>query len=142
MPHIGKFLHDFGLRKVLDWDVWSADIPKVATLPEANLITSENAYGGHFPVLDIDLPCLLLQSSNYNTHLLIKKSITKEQLDKLLSVMVEVGIMQQGNLNAFRLRGFVGVRVPWEAKNVGDRESSDCDEAKQVPEPTVEGQPT
>lgn len=69
----------------------------------ANLVSSQVFYDGqgdqtyHYPILDIDLPVEVLNSTTPgHHHLFIKKLLTDKQYDKLLRVLVEVGIVQQG----------------------------------------------
>lgn len=84
---------------------------------EATLVTSRIAdpWGGdwHMPVIDIDLPCAWVPSTDPDHgHLFINKSMTREALMKLLTVMEEVGIVQAGYVRAARARGYSAVRMP------------------------------
>lgn len=63
---------------------------------EANLVSSECMDGTHAPALDIDLPCRLVESGTPgHFHLYIDKVMTWAEYQKLLSVLVEVGIVEE-----------------------------------------------
>lgn len=54
----------------------------------------------HAPALDIDLPCTLIESSTKgHYHLYIDKVMPWADYEKLLTVMTEVGIIEEGFLN-------------------------------------------
>lgn len=104
------------------------DLAEGATLPdpldwcneaEATLVTSRIADpfdpkgDWHMPVIDIDLPCAWVPSTDpSHGHLFINKSMTREDFLKLLAVMEEVGLVQTGYLRAARARGYSAVRMP------------------------------
>lgn len=76
-------------------------------------------YGGgdpefHKPVLDIDHRCLLLDSSTPgHHHLIIDVEIEWEKYEKLLTVLAECGIIQEGYAGASIERHGSYIRVPW-----------------------------
>lgn len=80
----------------------------------ANLITSLSDDGtGHYPVLDLDINCGLVPSSGPNKwHFYIDKKMPWEDYVKLLKVMAEVGILEQGFVDASINRGYSAVRKP------------------------------
>ena len=98
----------------------------IAPVQNADVLTSEVAdqlgdegrpNGMHKPVLDLDFPAKLLDSSTPgHHHLLIDKEMSWEQYVKMLDVLAEVGILQQGYVNASKERKFTCVRLPWVKK--------------------------
>lgn len=98
---------------------------------EANLVSSElyNLEGtepGCFqkPVIDIDLPCRLVESSTPgHFHLYIDSLVDKEKYFAMLDAMAAAGVVEKFYAEAARLRGATFVRVPWVKKS-----SEPCDE--------------
>ncbi len=139
--HIGKFLilGVWTLRRVV-FSNW-ADRGEVVrslhvemaggdneSLAKANVISSEQydqnrEVIAHRPVLDLDMECVLFESTGGNSHLLINKDLSTEQYDKLLQVLVEVGLYNKGCYAAWKARGFTAVRVPWCLKSPSDPHS-------------------
>lgn len=71
----------------------------------------------HRPVLDIDLPLWVSESTTPNHyHLIIDKEMTWTQYKKLLDVMEEVGILEPGFVSAAEARGASWIRTPWTIK--------------------------
>jgi hypothetical protein len=96
----------------------------VVDVARANSITSRTVTSLlaptaiHKPVLDIDFPATLVESSTPgHHHLYIDKELTWEQYTKLLEVMVEVGLLQRGYVDAAIARGYTTVRLPWVKKD-------------------------
>jgi len=90
--------------------------------PEANLLSSECTgewnTGMHMPTLDMDVPCTLIPSSTEgHFHLLIDVPMSWEQYTRLLDVMWEVGILQEGFVRLMTARGATFVRKPGVRKN-------------------------
>lgn len=81
-----------------------------------NLITSRSDdlnNTSHYPVIDFDFGLRLLPSSTPgHFHLYIDKGLSWEDYKKLLKVLVEVGLVQEGYLGASLQRGFTAVRLP------------------------------
>lgn len=104
--------------------------PTVETPDRGTVVTSEVAdrenrwiavKGLHKPVLDIDLPVIVLPSSTEgHHHLFIDKVLTWEQYVELLDVLVKVGIVQEGFRNASVSRKHTAVRLPWIKKESND----------------------
>lgn len=70
--------------------------------------------GMHYPVIDIDHPVRVVPSSTAgHGHLYIDVPLAAADYAKLLAVMVEVGLVEQGFVNRFRSDGFTAVRLPW-----------------------------
>lgn len=68
----------------------------------------------HRVVLDIDWQAELVPSTTPgHYHLYINKAMTWDQYVKLLDVMAEVGLLQQGYVTASKVRKATMVRLPW-----------------------------
>jgi hypothetical protein len=71
----------------------------------------------HTPVLDIDVPAQLVQSSTPGKHhLYIDAPMTWDTYVKLLDAMQAAGILEPGYVSASKERGFTAVRLPWVSK--------------------------
>ena len=71
----------------------------------------------HMPVIDLDIQATLIPSSSIgHSHLYIDVPMSFENYIKLLTVMVEVGIVQEGYLKAAQKRGYGTLRLPWVLK--------------------------
>ena len=96
----------------------------VTSLSEANVFSSEieGLFGAsrHYPALDIDMPAFLTPSSSRDhSHLVIRKLMTWQQYAKLLGVLAEVGIIQEGFYKAALRRQATFLRLPWIKKTTG-----------------------
>jgi hypothetical protein len=85
--------------------------------PEAVLVSSEVLHPGpenlHAPTLDIDLPCMLVESSTPgHYHLYIDKAMPWEDYARLLNVLADVGIIERGYADASLRRGASFLRRP------------------------------
>ena len=107
------------------------DEPVVAEVEEANVITSvieaklpeflydeeQEFVGGacqHAPVLDLDIPCILLPSTTPgHHHLIIDHPMDWGQYLNLMAAMVHAGILEQGYFEATKARGYSSIRLPW-----------------------------
>lgn len=90
----------------------------------ANVTTSLTADNVlmHNVVIDLDLPAKLVESSTPgHHHLYIDKPMSKTDYFKLLTVMVEVGLIEPGYLGASEKRGYTAVRLPWVKKTEEER---------------------
>jgi hypothetical protein len=94
------------------------------TSDAANLITSkvrlgtdvESAFGTtlHKPVIDIDLPVKVVESSTPgHHHLYIDKAMSWEKYRHLLEALAVAGLVEPGYVNASIDRGYSAVRLPW-----------------------------
>lgn len=105
---------------------------EVADLDTANIITSEvhGKPGRHKPVLDIDLPVKLIPSTTEgHFHLMIDKEMDWEDYQRLLWVLADIGIVEEGYASASDERGYTAVRLPWISKD-DDREMDEPDECR------------
>lgn len=89
---------------------------EVNTVTYSNLIASETTNGKHRPVLDIDFAARLLPSKTEGHFHLYLDGIELEwgDYEKLLNVLAEVGILEEGYVNASIERGMTRVRTPQE----------------------------
>lgn len=72
----------------------------------------------HRPVIDIDHRAVVVESSTGgHSHLYIDLMMPWGDYLKLLDVMVEVGLVEPGYVNASRARGYTAVRLPWVSKH-------------------------
>lgn len=70
--------------------------------------------GTHKPVLDIDMPVKIFESTTPgHFHLFIDKEMSWEDYCKLMNVMAEVGILEQGYVKASIARQYSAIRLPW-----------------------------
>lgn len=71
--------------------------PGTKPKPEANLISSLTEQGTQAPAIDIDLPVHAIPSSTPgHFHLYFEKEMSWPEYEKLLRVMVEVGLVEKG----------------------------------------------
>jgi hypothetical protein len=88
--------------------------------PKANLVTSildgerpGSDVAWHAPVIDLDMPCELLESSTKgHYHLLIDKPMQWADYKKLLTALLEVGIIEKGWYDSALALKASSVRMP------------------------------
>lgn len=83
---------------------------------DANIICSDVADrpGYHKIVLDIDLPVKALGSSTPgHSHLYIDKEVPWEDYLRLLWVMADIGLVEEGFAHLTQERGYSALRLPW-----------------------------
>lgn len=95
---------------------WTPAKPYAAsTLEDATLIGSLTKAGSkwHFPVIDIDHPCKLVESSTRgHFHLYVDKEVTWERYKMILLSLVDAGIVERGYYEASVQHGQTFVRKP------------------------------
>lgn len=96
---------------------------------DANLITSKVQNSSmvgldgklqptHTPVLDIDIPCVYMPSSTEgHGHLYFQTVIPWDKYVRLLTVMGECGILEEGFVSASIAKEFTALRLPHIKKN-------------------------
>ena len=101
------------------------------SLDSANVVSSIDSVDTerHWPVLDIDVPALLIPSSTPgHSHLYIDVSVPAEAYWRMCDAMAEAGILQPGYVSACRSRGYTSVRLPWVTKEAPEvKEVATCD---------------
>ena len=129
LPLVGQRLAwvDFRHGGSSDDDVQDKAVTMDAPVEEANVMTSlvdvgsrdvEEYLDVHRPVIDIDHAVRVIPSSTGgHSHLFIDVTLTWGDYLKLLDVLVEIGIVQPGYVNASRARGYTAVRLPWVSKH-------------------------
>ena len=107
-------------KALLEQDDYTADTQArvvVTDIAEANVISSLIPMIGtkrHYPVLDIDVPAVLVPSSTPgHSHLYIDQSVDDEDYWVLCEALAKVGILQPGYVSASKERGYTSVRLPW-----------------------------
>jgi hypothetical protein len=119
------------LYRVINWRT-SSDDPEAGrgdvaegSLDHADIVSSEirDGYASpwaseqmHTPVLDLDVPCELVRSTNGNAHLFIDVDVPWSAYLDLLHALANCGIIEPGYLGASEARGFTAVRLPWVPK--------------------------
>ena len=100
-------------------------------IAEANVSTSKVIGSDkHKILLDIDLPCKLIESSTPgHFHLYIDHEIELYQLKSLLFTLANIGVIEEGYAGASVARGYTSLRLPWVKKeedpNPGNEAVSD-----------------
>jgi len=107
-------------QKNLDSGTYStADEPVVAHPDSANLIGSSYGLVEHLPVIDIDVPCVLVESSTPgHYHLYIDHPVVDELYWQMLEAMAAAGVVQKAYVGVSKRRGQTFVRVPGLKKRV------------------------
>lgn len=136
---IGTLNHKLGKADLSQG--YGVDSAEVTSLDEANVLhslvdaTNESGDVLHSPVLDLDVPAFLVPSSTPgHSHLVIDVPMTWDDYDQLLSVLAEVGIIEEGYYRASDRRGYSSIRLPWVKKEPSTAEKETQPEAeKEVP---------
>ena len=86
---------------------------------DANLISSENAHGTHYLMLDLDHDHWYHESSTQgHGHLVIRKELELYQLIEIVNVLVRHGVLQEGIKMQLDDRGCLTLRMPGMKKDV------------------------
>lgn len=87
---------------------------------KANAMCSdlENYDDSHFLILDIDFPVEILKSSSGNNHLIFGKIMSTEDMNKVLTVMVETGLLQKTWVDNAIENGYAALRAPGVKKHI------------------------
>ena len=104
-------------------DEYDGDNERTDDLTQAEVVLSavEHTEGSfpyqHRPILDIDFPVVVLPSSTEgHHHLYLDKKMSWTNYAKLLKVLAEVGIIEEGYHKASIARQHTSVRLPWVKK--------------------------
>ena len=128
-----KFLSLLGRLKTWKLDKFPVNYGpnRVPVMPEpaalldgANLVSSirKDTLPGeegdrHAVLLDLDVPAFLIPSSTPgHSHLYINKALEQDKYFKLLDVLAECGILEQGYVDASKSQGGTFLRLPWVKK--------------------------
>ena len=92
-------------------------------LDQANVVSSlqsgtePGSRAQHYPVLDLDLPAVLVPSPTPgHSHLYIDLPIPDDTYWRLCDALVDAGVLQEGYVSACKSRGYTSVRLPWVRK--------------------------
>lgn len=78
---------------------------------QANLVSSLTENGTHAPVLDLDFPARLVESSTPgHFHLYLEREMDWDTYSELLAALANAGILEQGYVRAMLSRGATYVR--------------------------------
>jgi len=84
----------------------------------ATAVTSELPDGMHMPVIDIDLECMLIPSTQEgHFHLYINKPMEWEKFTAILEALEDAGVIGPGYLRYTKKRGYATVRYPGVTKH-------------------------
>ena len=84
----------------------------------ATAVTSELPDGRHMPVIDIDLECMLIPSTQEgHFHLYINKPMEWEKFTAILEALEAAGVIGPGYLRYTKKRGYATVRYPGVTKH-------------------------
>jgi len=85
----------------------------------ATMVTSRlDGTSMHMPVIDIDLPCMLVPSSAPgHFHLYIEKQMSWEKFVAMLEAMEAAGVVGKGYVSYTKRRGYATVRYPGVTKD-------------------------
>ena len=120
---------------VSQWDDYQAQGEErilVDNINEANVINSlcvgskpGQIRGIHKPLLDLDIPVVLVPSTTPgHSHLYIDQPVYWYKYQHLLTVLKDLGILQEGYVNGAFNRGYSSLRLPW-IKKEADQPSSE-----------------
>lgn len=103
-----------------EYDPDAPDCEAVDGVEDANVVSSlergadPKANPIHYPVLDIDRPCVLVESSTPgHYHLYIDVAVGDGAYWAMCEAMAEAQILQPGYVAASKRRGYTSVRLPW-----------------------------
>ena len=119
----------------------NSDVPSDAEFQNAKKCSSvkanamcsdlENYYDSHFLILDIDFPVEILKSSSGNNHLIFGKVMSTEDMNKVLTVMAETGLLQKTWVDNAIANGYATLRAPGIKKHI-DEDSRGLDANGQI----------
>lgn len=100
--------------------------PSFANLVSSRAYKDEEGTVWHKPILDLDLPSKYIPSSTPgHGHLYIDKLLPEEQYRKLIDVLVECGILQEGiKIHQMDAEGMTAARLPGLVKKPEEISSS------------------
>jgi hypothetical protein len=89
------------------------DNPVAGPGQQADLVCSDTGRGHHKPVIDIDMPCRLVESHTPgHFHLYIDHEMGRVEYWTLLEALAKAGIVETGYVLASKRRGYSAVRHP------------------------------
>lgn len=100
----------------------------VADIETANVVSSimrghtpapgGGGSGHHLPVLDLDVPAVLIPSStDGHWHLYLDVQVPDAAYWPMLEALATAGVLEGGYVRASKARGYTSVRLPWVKKS-------------------------
>jgi len=85
---------------------------------DANLVSSENAQGSHYLMLDLDTTHWYSKSSTEgHAHLVIQHELEIDELKEVINLLVKHGLLQEGIKHQLDDRGCLTLRLPGMTKD-------------------------
>lgn len=110
---IGRLPHYHPTVDSQDYDDDRAFKLPVVWVGDANVVSSLLTNGRHAPAIDVDLPVHAVPSSTPgHSHLYIDAELTWDEYLRLLTVMAEIGLVEEGFLDSAKRRGTTLLRLP------------------------------
>lgn len=112
--------------RTLDEEERNVEVCRDQANAVSSVVADQKPYGDdfelwHAPVLDIDVPAQLIPSSTAgHGHLYIDVAMPWPMYEKLLRVLAECGVIEQGYADVSIMRGATYVRTPENRKPVDD----------------------
>lgn len=126
--------YSVSVKEVTGAYTWKKEevLTRVNTVEEATLVSSEMDENTeiHLPVLDIDFPCELLDSStDGHHHLYLNRPMEWRKYKRLLRALWKAGIIEDGYYKLAKKRKKTCVRAPDVLKEESERTPDDVAEA-------------
>lgn len=117
LPHFHEGVERDGVNAAgsedFDYELDRVVKPPVVPVAQANVSSSLLTNGKHAPAIDLDIEALLVPSSTEgHSHLYINHELTWKQYRRLLKVMRDVGLVQEGFYRSAVRRGCTLLRLP------------------------------
>jgi len=111
---------DFGRGRDAEIEYDGTDEIEDVSLPDANIYTSQIRWDSkdrHMIALDVDVPVQVFPSRKPgHYHLYIEKPVSSTSMLRLVGLLAEMGVVEEGYANASIDRGFTALRAPWMPK--------------------------
>lgn len=112
------------------------------TSRSGEVITRPEPHSWHIPMIDLDIPAVLIPSSTPgHSHLVIETELQWEDYLRLLDVMVDIGLVQAGFRDAALERGETFLRLPW-IRKYQEQHDAHCAVEEWLDEPEPDERPT
>lgn len=96
---------------------WVVEDPALGEAISSLIRSPRNPDKDHFVLIDLDVNAAIIPSSTSgHGHLYIDHPVSWEHMERLLEVLVDMGIVEKGYLEASRTRRQTFLRLPWVKK--------------------------
>lgn len=117
LPFEGRTLRTFPTHRdsCTGSDYCGCPSPSVVSEQDAELVCSDMGHAPrmHKPVIDLDLPCRLVESGTPgHFHLYIDREVEQTTYFRMLDVLADAGIVERGYAEVSRRKGYSAVRHP------------------------------